>query len=371
MKIKPFELERYFAKYEFSTKYLLSSSDCESFALNEVLQMADPETNYLWENLKLSYTESAGHPLLKEEITKLQTSISTEEINVMAPEEGIFIAMNCILKRGDNVISTFPGYQSLFEIANSIGCTVSKWQPDYNNGWYFDIEKLKSLIQNNTKLIVINFPHNPTGATISENELAEIIELCRKNNIFLFSDEMYRFLEYNVADRLPSACDIYENAISLFGMSKSFALPGLRIGWLTSKNKALMQQIAEFKDYTTICNNAPSEILSIIALRNKEYIFSRNLGIIEENIELLNSFFAKYKHLFSWQPPKASPISFPELKAKISIEKFCFNLAEQKSVMLLPANVYSYEGNNFRIGFARKNMAESLKKLEEFVLEMF
>ncbi len=367
MKIRSFELERYFAKYEFTSKYLLSSSDCEPLSLHEVLQMADAETHYLWENLQLGYTESTGHPKLKEEIAKLYTSVSTSDINVMVPEEGIFVAMNCILEKGDHIISTFPGYQSLYEIANSIGCEVSKWIPENNSGWQFTIEKLKSLVQKNTKLIVINFPHNPTGSTISEKELNEIIEICRQNNIFLFSDEMYRFLEYNSKNRLPSVSDSYENAISLFGLSKSFSLPGLRMGWLTSKNKKLMQSIASFKDYTTICNNAPGEILAIIALRNKEKIFKQNLKIISENLNLLNSFFAKYNTMFKWHAPKAGSIAFPELKLEIGILHFCTDLVEQKSVMLLPSSVYNFPGNGFRIGFARKNMKEALEKLEEFV----
>ena len=371
MKIKPFELERYFAKYEFTTKYLLSSSDCESLTLSEVFQMADAETHYLWENMKLDYTESTGHPLLKTEISKIHSSITPDDLNVMVPEEGIFIAMNCILEKGDHVISTFPGYQSLFETATAIGCELSKWTPDYKNGWQFDIEKLKSQIQNNTKLIVINFPHNPTGATISKSELKEITNLCHTNNILLFSDEMYRFLEYELKNRLPSASDIYENAISLFGLSKSFALPGLRIGWLSSGNKTIMKKIAEFKDYTTICNNAPSEILAIIALRNKENIFKRNLDIISQNLIFLNSFFDNYKHLFAWHAPKAGPIAFPELKNEIKSDKFCLDLLKQKSVMLLPSKVYEFPGNYFRIGFARKNLPEALKKLEEFMQENF
>lgn len=369
MKIKPFELERYFAKYEFSTNYLLSSSDCESLSLNELLQMADAETHFLWENLKLGYTESTGNPLLKTEITGLYNSIQPENVNVVVPEEGIFIAMNCLLEKGDHVISTFPGYQSLFEIANSLGCEVSKWTPDYKNGWQFDVEKIKSLVQRNTKLIVINFPHNPTGATISEKELKEIIALCRQNNILLFSDEMYRFLEYNPKDRLPSASDLYENAVSLFGLSKSFALPGLRIGWLISKNKNRMQDFSHFKDYTTICNNAPGEILAIMALRNKQAIFRRNLQIISENLETINNFFNSFEELFSWQAPKAGPIAFAEYRGTQKIEHFCEELAKQKSAMLLPAGVYDYPGNFFRIGFARKNFKEGLSVLREFLLE--
>jgi aspartate/methionine/tyrosine aminotransferase len=367
MKIKPFELERYFSKYEFTAKHLLSCSDCEPLHLSEVLEMGDSESLALWNNLKLAYTESTGHPLLKQEIAKLHTSVTPDEINVMVPEEAIFVAMNCILEKGDHVICTFPGYQSLYEIANSLDCKVSKWKPDYNNGWQFDLDKLKSLIRNDTRLLVINFPHNPTGATISNHELNEIIELCRKNNILLFSDEMYRYLEYDIKDRLLSASDIYENATSLFGMSKSFALPGLRIGWLSSKNKKLMKQISEFKDYTTICNNAPGEILSIIALQNKKKILTRNLQIISENLKTLDTFFDSNNHLFEWHPPIAGPISFPKLKGATSVSTFCKKLVEKEEVMLLPASVYGLKENHFRIGLAMKDISKGLAKLDRFI----
>ena len=331
------------------------------------IKSTDTETLKLWQNLKLAYTESSGHPLLKEEIAKLHTSIKPDEINVMVPEEAIFVAMNCLLEKGDHVVTTFPGYQSLYEIADSLGCEVSKWTPEYKNGWKFEIEKLKSLIRKETKLVVINFPHNPTGATISENELNEIVELCKTNNTLLFSDEMYRFLEYNSDDRLPSASDLFENAISLFGMSKSFSLPGLRIGWLSSKNKNLMQEISEFKDYTTICNNAPGEILSIIALQNKNKILERNFQIISKNLQLLDSFFKIHNKLFTWKPPIAGTIAFPELRGNIPIAEFCQNLVEQEKTMLLPATVYGFEGNYFRIGFARKNLNQGLEKLDKFI----
>ncbi|WP_346860867.1 aminotransferase class I/II-fold pyridoxal phosphate-dependent enzyme [uncultured Draconibacterium sp.] len=367
MNIAPFELERYFAKYEFSTKYLLSCSDCEPLHLQELLKMADTETLKLWNNLKLAYTESSGHPLLKEEIAKLYTTIIPDELNVMVPEEAIFIAMNCILEKGDHVVASFPGYQSLYEIANAMGCEISKWQPNFTNGWKFDVEKLKSLLRPNTKLLVINFPHNPSGATVSKAEFYEIIELCRQNNTLLFSDEMYRFLEYSADNRLPSASDLYENAISLFGMSKSFALPGLRIGWLSSKNKKLMNKIGAFKDYTTICNNAPGEILSIIALQNKHKILDRNLKLISENLQLLDSFFANYKNLFEWHKPLAGPISFPKLTTNIHIDEFCKILVTEYETMLLPSSVYGFQGNFFRIGFARKDLNEGLIQLENFV----
>lgn len=371
MKIQPFKLERYFAKYEFSAPYLLSCSDCEALTKKELLEMADEKSLKLWNDLKLGYTESQGHPILREEVTKLYQNINPEQVLVITPEEGIFIAMNNLLEKGDHVVTTFPGYQSLYEIANSLGCEVSKWTPKNENGWIFDIGDLKSLIRDNTKLIVINFPHNPTGATLQEKELKEAIDLARQKNIVVFSDEMYRFLEHDQANRTLSACDLYDNAISLFGMSKSFALAGLRIGWLATKNSDLLKRFATYKDYTTICSSAPSEILAIMALRAKDKILKRNLDIIGNNLKILDEFFARHAKLFEWRKPKAGPIGFPTLNAKIDVADFCLDLVEKKGVMLLPAKVYDFKGNYFRIGFARKNMPEALEKLEEYLKENY
>jgi len=269
MKIKPFELERYFAKYEFSVKYLLSSSDCDGLAQSEVLSWAGSETKQLWDNLKLGYTESLGLPLLREEIAKMYKGISADEVLITVPEEGIFIALNSLLDKGDHVICTWPGYQSLYEIVESLGCDVEKWQPSEKDNWKFDVNFLEEKIKPNTKLIIFNFPHNPTGYLPTKEDFQKIIEIAKKHNVHVFSDEMYRFLESNPEDRLPSSCEVYEKAISLFGMSKTFGMAGVRLGWVITKDKALYQKMAAFKDYTTICPVGPSELLSLIALRAK------------------------------------------------------------------------------------------------------
>ncbi len=143
MKIKPFKLERYFAEYEFSVKYLLSSSDCDGLKQAELLKLADTETRKLWDNLTLGYTESLGHPLLREEVAGMYQGISVNDCLIITPEEGIFIAMNAILGKGDHVICTFPGYQSLYQIAESIGCEITKWKPEEENGWRFDPDFLE------------------------------------------------------------------------------------------------------------------------------------------------------------------------------------------------------------------------------------
>ncbi|MEE4197514.1 MAG: aminotransferase class I/II-fold pyridoxal phosphate-dependent enzyme [Bacteroidales bacterium] len=371
MRIKDFKLERYFARYEFSAPYLLSCSDCEPLGLQELLSLADQDTLTRWSHLKLGYTESQGQPVLREEVAGLYQTISPDDILIAAPEECIFIAMNCLLEKGDHIITTFPGYQSLYEVARAIGCEISRWTQEEQDGFSFNIHKLKDLIREQTKLVVINFPHNPTGATLKENDLREILDLAGSRNIMVFSDEMYRFLEHHPSDRIAPACDLYNNAVSLSGMSKSFALAGLRIGWLATQNENLLRKFLAFKDYTTICNSAPSEILALGALRAKEQIISRNLEIIHSNLGILDRFFSRFNHLFTWSKPKAGPIAYPTLDRTIAVDTFCNELVEKKGVMLLPSSVYDDPGNHFRIGFARNNMPEALALLQEYLHETY
>lgn len=370
MKLKPFKLERYFAKYEFSVKYLLSSSDCDGLVQKELLELADDEVRTLWNNLTLGYTESLGHPLLRSEIANLYRSVKADNVLITAPEEGIFIALNSILNSGDHIICTFPGYQSLYEVAQGLGCEVTKWEPEKDNGWRFNPEFLKQNIKSNTKLVVVNFPHNPTGYLASIKDFEEIISIAKAHNLYLFSDEMYRFLEFNSEDRLPAGCEIYEKAISLFGMSKTFGMAGVRIGWLVTRDKELYKKMAIFKDYTTICSSAPSEILSIIALRAKDKIVGDHLKRIKRNLKLLDDFFAKHHNLFEWVRPKAGTIGFPKLKTNTNSLDFCQKVVNEAGIMLLPSTVYDYGNKHFRIGFGRKNMPEALQKLDEYLLKI-
>ncbi len=371
MKIEHFALERYFAKYEFSAKYLLSCSDCEALTLNELLDMADAETLKLWESLKLSYTETWGHPFLRELIADLYKGINAENTLVMVPEEGIFLLMQTLLKPGDHIVCAFPGYQSLYEIARSLGCTVTKWIADESNGWAFNIQQLDSLIQENTRLVVVNFPHNPTGYLPTVNEFQDIITLVREKNIYLLSDEMYRFLEIGENRTLPSACELYDKAFSLFGMSKSYGLPGLRIGWMVSQAKTILSEMAYLKDYTTICSSAPSEILAIIALINGDQIISRHKSRIHRNLKVLTSFLGQYKKHFSWNRPKGGSICFPRMLTVDNTQRFCDQLVEKSGIMLVPSSLFEFENNHIRIGFGRENLPEVIDRFSEYVEDYF
>lgn len=369
MKIKPFALERYFAKYEFSARYLLSSSDCDGLKQSELLVMADDQTNKLWKELRLGYTESLGLPLLRQEVSKLYEGISADDVLIVVPEEGIFMALNCLLETGDHVICAFPGYQSLYQVAESLGCVVDKWAPVEEEGWRFRIEDLEAKITPRTKLIIVNFPHNPTGYLPNKDDFLKIVKLAKDNGIYLFSDEMYRFLELNRGDRLPSASEVYDKAVSLFGMSKTFGMAGARIGWLVTKDRELYGRMAAFKDYLTICSSASSEILSLIALRNRDRIIEKHLVRIKKNLTALDEFFQKHTEMFSWVKPKSGTICFPKLLFNESASQFCERVVREAGIMLLPSTVYDYGNKHIRIGFGRENMPEVLGLFEDHLIK--
>lgn len=373
MPINPFKLERYFAKYEFSVKYLLSSSDCESLSLSELLEMASSESLALWGDLRLGYTESQGHPLLRQEVARLYPGLTPEQTLIAVPEEAIFIAMQTLLTPGDHVIALAPSYQSLYEVARSIGCDVTPWSlhtaPD---GWTLNLDELSQAINPRTRLLVINFPNNPTGFVPEHEQFDAILELARQHNLYVFSDEMYRLLEYDPARRLPSVAQVYEKGIALSGLSKSFALPGLRLGWLTSRADGLIERWLEFKDYTTICNSAPSEILGLIALQNGAKIVARNLEIIRANLSIAEQFFfSRHADKIAWYNPQAGSIAFPRWLGDASLEQFCQAALNQQGVMIVPGDLFDQPGAHFRIGMGRKNFAEALEHLDEVLNTAF
>jgi aspartate/methionine/tyrosine aminotransferase len=315
----------------------------------------------------LGYTESLGSPTLREEIAKIHTAISPDQVLVHSgAEEAIFLFMNAALEPGDHIIVHWPCYQSLFEIAVSLGCQITRWEARVENRWALDITELKSLIQPNTKAIVINTPHNPTGYLMSQEAFQETWQVAQSQGILLFSDEVYRESEYTPEDRLPAACDLGPEGISLGVTSKTYGLAGLRIGWIATQNPDLYQQIAKLKDYTTICSSAPSEFLAELALRHRQRLVCRNLEIISRNLELLDDFFSHHRESFQWLKPDAGPIAFPRLLNE-NVDNFCERLVKKAGVLLLPGTMYDHPGNHFRIGFGRENMPEALERLESFL----
>ncbi len=371
MNIAPFALERHFARHEFSARYLLSASDCEALSLDELLGMAGPEIRRLWDGLTLGYTETPGHPFLRELIAGLYQEAVPDDVLVSAPEEGVFLLMHALLKPGDHVICFSPAYQSLYEIARSIGCDITGWEPAEDRGWRFDPGWLEKELRPATRLVVINFPHNPTGYVPGKKDLEAIVDIVSRRGVHLFSDEMYRFLEIESGTTLPAACDLYERAHSLSGLSKSFGLPGLRLGWIVSRDRDVIDRLSALKDYTTICHSAPSEILAMVALENRQRIIDRHLTRIRKNLAVLDSFFSDYSSLFSWIRPRGGSVCFPRVLFTHDSDRFCGDVLKDTGIMLVSSRLFDYGGCHVRMGFGRENLPEVLDLFSEYLTERF
>ena len=368
MMLDEFKLERYFAQHEFSAPYLLCSSDCESMELRDLLSF-EPGAQDRLASLWLGYTESLGNPELRQAITTLYECVTADQVIVHAgAEEAIFNFMNVALSAGDQVIVHAPYYQSLGEVARGIGAEVFEWHGNPERIWELDIEVLKNALTARTKVVIVNFPHNPTGFLPTSEFVHELSALSDQHGFVIFSDEVYRGLELDQSDRLPAFADINERAVSLGVMSKTYGLAGLRIGWIATRDNSLFRKLAAFKDYTTICNSAPSEFLATLALRHAEVIVERNLQIIKNNLNRLDLFFSNHTEMFTWYRPKAGSIAFPRLLWG-HIDEFCADLVKKTGVLLLPGTLYGSEFNSFRIGFGRRNMPESLERFETYITE--
>lgn len=376
----PFHLEDYFAKYEFSAKYLLGSSDAQTLTMKELLEwgMEDPECAALWENLDLGYTESTGLPVLKKEIASNYEGLIDENILCFAgAEEAIYATMRTLLKPGDHVCCILPAYQSLLSVAQDVVGAENVTGLDLvdrEGKWTLPMKALrKAVTSKQTKMMIMNFPHNPTGALISKEEQLEIVELARENDMWVFFDEVYRGLEIQPELMLPQMCTLYHKALSLGVMSKALGLPGLRIGWLASQSKEALTLIGNYKHYLSICNSGPSEVLALMGLRCQEKILARIHGIIQENLVVIDDFLAEFSDLFVWNAPVAGCIGLMHMKGDVDIDHFAQAMLENGSIMILPGYLFPATNpnistrNSFRFGFGRSNFKEAMQAFSESI----
>ena len=362
MQLKPFRIERYYAQHEFSVRYMLSSSDCESRTIADLLAF-EPDAERRLHETWCGYTESAGSPELREAIAALYERAGADDVIVCScAEEGIFLLNHALLAAGDHAIVETPCYESALELARSTGAAVSEWRRSFAEGWAHDLDALRAALTPATRMLYVNQPHNPTGTLMERVIFAAVADLAAEHGLVLFSDEVYRELEHDPGDRLPAACDRLPRGVSLGSISKSYGLPGLRLGWLVTRDRDLRERLLALKDYTTICSSAPSEVLTALALRHRDRLLQRNLELVARNLALVEDFFERHTPGFQWVRPTAGPIGFPRVTGLGDIDALCARLA-QGGVLLLPGSVYGVP-DHVRVGFGRANLPEALDILE-------
>jgi aspartate/methionine/tyrosine aminotransferase len=359
--MRDFALEVYFSKWEFAAKYHLTASDIESMTIGELLSMAPDSKLSALDQQWLGYTETFGNSQLREEIAKTYTTATSSDILCFAgAEEGVYIAMRILLEKADHAIVIVPNYQAAETLPLNI-CDVTGVPLDPEDNWSLDIDLVKRAIRPNTKLISINFPNNPTGAVLERRRFEDLIDLCRERGIYLFSDEVYRLVERDSSIRLPQVADVYERGLSLNVMSKAYGLPGLRIGWIMTKDNDVLQKMERYKHY-----------LSILALKVREQILEKNRRLVNSNGEKLDQFFSEFPEYFDWKRPDGGCVGYPRYKGPEGADQFCEDLVEKTGVLLLPPSIYHSElletpKDRFRIGFGRKNIDKGLEVFHRYL----
>lgn len=370
MKIKPFATEHFYARYEFNTPYQLCNSDCETVTIAELLELADIPLQHLCK-LSLGYTETLGHPQLREQIAGAYKQADMEDVIMLgSPVEGIFLMAHAALDPGDQVVVLSPAYDALINVFEHVVGpeNVYRWHfvPE-DTRWTLDFDQLKHIISSRTRMLVVNFPHNPTGYQPSQDQLFELSRIVEANNLCLFCDEMYFGLNHKGTQPVNSAIDLINNAVVLSGLSKTYGLPGLRTGWLVIPDEELRQNIVNWKFYTSICPPAPSEFLAIAAWKVREILRKKNIAQIERNLQLVDAFFQRWPELFTWRIPQAGSTALVGMDIP-SVTVFANRLAEEAGVLIQPAATLGADDQYMRMGFGRSGFGEALTRFEAYLL---
>jgi len=369
MQITPFATEQFYARYEFTTPYQLCNSDCETVSVETLLEMAGMSLDDLGK-LGLGYTESQGNPALREAIAEAYATAQPDDVVVLGtPIEGIYLGARAILSPGDEVIALTPAYDALINMFEHVVGEggVRRWGFTATpTGWVLDLDRLRGLITTRTKLLVVNFPHNPTGYLPSVAQLEAIVGLAEAHGLWLFCDEMYHGLVHSGTPPIPSSADLSGHVVVLSGLSKTYGLPGLRTGWLVVQDAALRESILNWKFYTSICPPAPSEFLAQAAWKVRDALRERSIKQIEHNLRLAEDFFARWPELFVWRRPMAGSTALVGMNVP-SVTAYAERLASEAGVLIHPATTLGYDDRHMRMGFGRAGFGEALAQFEAYL----
>jgi aspartate/methionine/tyrosine aminotransferase len=364
MQLKPFLLDVWLDQYEHDIEFNLAASTGPSWTVNDVLALADDETRHLFLNHKLVYGHPAGSDTLRQAIAEMQ-HVPIEAVQIVTgASEAIVALMWLAAEPGANVIIPLPGFTTFSALPQSLGLETRFYQVRRENGFRIDLDEIKRLSDSNTKLILVNSPHNPTGATISDNEMEELHDFAAGRGIQLVSDEVYHPIYHGrptkSAARLPHATVISD-------LSKAFSIPGVRTGWMIEHDAWRRQQYWTARAYFSVSNTTTGEILSEIAIRKRDVVLGKAREVATRNLKLLESFMADHRDVLGWIPPQGGMTAFPWLVSGEDARAFCQAAAEH-GILLAPGDCFDTP-SHFRLGFAAAgdSFSAALERFGAFV----
>jgi len=373
VKLDPFALERWMTTWELDVDFDIAESGIYPLSLDELGDLSGPsaaeELQTTLRTMRLGYSEARGSLALRTALAMTFANATPEDVLVTTGAiEANFLLFNALLQPGDHVVAVSPSYQQLLSVPRAITGNLTEWSVVHDDGFYYDLDELETLVTSATRLIVINSPHNPTGAMLTRPDLERVIEIAARSGAWVLADEAYRWLEHPGGEKMPPpARDLGERVISVGTMSKPFGLPGLRIGWLVA-NPEVASACWGLRDYVSLSPSGLSDTIARFAIDHRESIWPRNSQIIVRNMETANAWIADNADIVSWRPPRAGLLAMLKYAADIPSMELADRLAKEVRVMLAPGSAFGLEGH-LRIGVGQKPdiFAEGLQRTAAFL----
>ncbi|GAB2027821.1 aminotransferase [Lactovum odontotermitis] len=373
MNLVQFGCEDWLNKWEKSAQIDIAQSTISSLTLDEILSFEQDNGEAFLEKIKketFSYGWIEGSPEFKGEVAKLYKSVKTDNILSTNGATGAnFMAILGLIGPGDHVIAEWPTYQQLYDWPRTLGAEVDNWQVYEEDGWYPRLDELRALVRPNTKLICINNAAQPTGAILNTAFLDEVVKIAREIGAYILSDEVYLPLNPD-ADYTPIA-DLYKRGISTNSMSKTYSVPGIRVGWVATPDDALADELRKIRDYTMICTGVFDDAVAALVLKHKDKVLARAREIVSNNLSILKDWVA-HEPLVSMIYPDMVSVSFVKFEAldPARTEEFAVKLLQEKGVLIIPGNRFDMPGHA-RIGYCtdEATLRAGLERLSEFLRE--
>jgi len=369
LKIEAFGVEEWMNAYEESARINVAETCVESLTVGELLDLAGGRESFIEEFLarKLTYGEIPGTLELRAHLSRLYDT--QDEGNILLAHGAIganFLALFTLVEPGDRVVAVKPTYQQLYSVPRAFGADVRMLGLRPENGFVPDLDELEKLAGDRCKLIVLNNPNNPTGALMDGPFLREVARIAERAGAWILCDEVYRGLEHDPLEHVPSVVDIYEKAVVTGSLSKVFSLAGLRLGWVAGPRDFIRECFSR-RDYTTISCGMIDEMLALRALSNREKIRERNLPLVRRNAAILDEWVSGEKGL-SYVRPKAGTTAFIRYDFPIPSEDFCRGLFDLNGAFIVPGRAFDFEGW-FRLGYscATETLKEGLAAISEYM----
>jgi aspartate/methionine/tyrosine aminotransferase len=354
VKIERFALERWMSRWEMTSQFDIAESGIFPMTTRELLELAPeaerPALLDAWLDMRLGYTEARGTVKLRTAIADTYASVTPDQVLVTTGAiEANYLLFNTLLEAGDHVVAVNPAYQQLNSVPQAIGADVTLWKLRPENDFQYDLDELETLLRPDTKLIVVNTPHNPSGAMLTDADLDRIYALAEERGAYVLCDEAYRWLE--IPGGVPMARPIRDRGprgISVGTFSKPFGLPGLRIGWIAATEE-IMHACWGMRDYISLSPGKLNDTLAAHALIHRDQIIARTDAIVATNMKVANAWFDEWGELVSWTPPKGGLLALMRYRLDMPSLELADRLAADYSIMLAPGSAFGFEGN-LRIG---------------------